>query len=205
MPSNNELLASIKASPQGVTLAELLTQHPNVARRTAQRQIAKFIDEGLVIAHGEGRARRYFGVDLPNNAPAQTNNPDVFPAFIPVSADSHDILNYINLPLEARKPVGYQRDFLNSYQPNKTWYLSDSLRRQLHKMGKTTDSQEPAGTYSRAILNRLLIDLSWASSHLEGNTYSRLDTRELIEHGRSAQGKAAIETQMILNHIDPAR
>jgi Fic family protein len=58
----------------------------------------------------------------------------------------------------------------------------------------------PAGTYSRAILNRLLIDLSWASSNLEGNTYSRLDTRELIEHGKAARGKAAIETQMILNH-----
>ena len=200
MPSNNELLASIKASPQGVTLAELLAQHPNVARRTAQRQIAKFIDEGLVIAHGEGRARRYFGVDVPLKADIQTNSRDAFPAFIPVSADSQDILNYINLPLEARKPVGYQLDFLHSYQPNKTWYLSESLRRQLHKMGKTTDSQKSAGTYSRAILNRLLIDLSWASSYLEGNTYSRLDTRELIEHGRSAQGKAAIETQMILNH-----
>jgi Fic family protein len=67
-------------------------------------------------------------------------------------------------------------------------------------MGKTADVDEPAGTYSRAILNRLLIDLSWASSHLEGNTYSRLDTRELIEHGKAARGKPAIETQMILNH-----
>lgn len=200
MPSNNELLASIKVSSQGVTLAELLTQHPNIARRTAQRQIAKFIDEGLVIARGEGRARRYFGVDALPNAGLQTNSRDAFPSFIPVSADSQDILSYINQPLEVRKPVGYQLELLNSYQPNKTWYLSESLRRQLHKMGRTTDSQQPVGTYSRAILNRLLIDLSWASSHLEGNTYSRLDTRELIEHGRSAQGKAAIETQMILNH-----
>ena len=200
MLSNTELLASIKASPQGITLTELLTQHPNVARRTAQRQIAKFIDEGQVIARGEARARRYFGVDALINVSAQTNNSDAFAAFIPLSADSQDILSYIDLPLEARKPVGYQVDFLDSYQPNKTWYLSETLRRQLHKMGKTTDSQEPAGTYSRAILNRLLIDLSWASSHLEGNTYSRLDTRELIEHGRSAHGKAAIETQMILNH-----
>jgi len=40
----------------------------------------------------------------------------------------------------------------------------------------------------------LLIDLSWASSYLEGNTYTRLDTRELIEHGRVAAGKDAIET-----------
>lgn len=49
-------------------------------------------------------------------------------------------------------------------------------------------------------MNRLLIDLSWASSQLEGNTYSRLDTLELIEHGKAAQGKAVLETQMILNH-----
>lgn len=66
-------------------------------------------------------------------------------------------------------------------------------------MGKTTESDEPAGTYSRAILNRLLIDLSWGSSHLEGNTYSLLDTRELIDHGKAARGKSTLETQMILN------
>lgn len=57
----------------------------------------------------------------------------------------------------------------------------------------------PAGTYSRAVLNRLLIDLSWASSHMEGNTYSRLDTLHLIEEGTAAQGKGRVETQMILN------
>ncbi|WP_218014664.1 hypothetical protein [Candidatus Regiella insecticola] len=67
-------------------------------------------------------------------------------------------------------------------------------------MGDTGQAQLPAGTYGREILNRLLIDLSWASSHLEGNTYSRLDTRQLIEQGMVSQGKAAIETQMILNH-----
>lgn len=174
--------------------------HPHVARRSAQRQLAEMVDNGQVIARGEGRGRRYFGASIPKKADAQASEGDVFPAHIPVSADSHDILAYINQAFEARKPVGYQRDFLDAYQPNKTRYLAESLRRQLHKMGKTTDRQAPAGTYSRAILNRLLIDLSWASSHLEGNTYSRLDTRELIEHGRLAQGKAAVETQMILNH-----
>ena len=46
----------------------------------------------------------------------------------------------------------------------------------------------------------LLIDLSWASSQLEGNTYTRLDTERLIEFGQAAAGKDALETQMILNH-----
>ena len=80
------------------------------------------------------------------------------------------------------------------------WYLPAPLRRQLHNMGHTAKAGAPAGTHSRAILNRLLMDLSWASSQLEGNTCSWLDTRALIEYGQAAQGKAASETQMILNH-----
>ncbi|MBB3013240.1 Fic family protein [Cupriavidus alkaliphilus] len=199
MSTAHALLESIRNASAGLMLAELLAQHPDVARRTAQRWISQWIDGGQVTAIGEGRARRYLGANTPEVA-ASLPERDRFPDYIPLSADSRDIAAYIDRPPEARKPVGYQRDFLDAYRPNVTRYLSESLRRQLHKMGKTAQPDAPAGTYSRAILNRLLIDLSWASSHLEGNTYSRLDTRELIEHGKAAQGKAAIETQMILNH-----
>lgn len=65
-----------------------------------------------------------------------------------------------------------------------------------------TKAQQPAGTYARQILSRLLIDLSWNSSRLEGNTYSLLDTRRLIEFGQEAQGRGRLEAQMILNHKD---
>ncbi|SEJ84032.1 Fic family protein [Pseudomonas sp. NFACC07-1] len=200
MPSTTDILNSIQASRNGVSLSELLTRHPEIARRTAQRILANLIESSQITAQGEGRARRYFATEHRADTHALNTDTDAFPTFIPLSADSRDILAYINQPTEARKPVGYQRDFLDAYRPNETWYLSESLRRQLHRMGKTADATEPAGTYSRAVLNRLLIDLSWASSHLEGNTYSRLDTRQLIEQGKAAQGKAAIETQMILNH-----
>ena len=164
-----------------------------------QRWLGQWAEQGRILAQGEARARRYF--------PARTSTlaesippMDSFPISIPLSADSLDVLAYVNQPLVARKPVGYQRDFLDAYQPNVSWYLPAPLRRQLLLMGNTAHAHAPAGTYSRAILNRLLIDLSWASSQLEGNTYSRLDTRALIEHGQAAEGKAAMETQMILNH-----
>lgn len=199
MPTTkDELHKSIQFAANGLTLTDLLSLHPTLARRTTQRHIAGLLDEGRITAEGEGRARRYFAKTLDHNTAPQAT--DRFPAFIPLSADSLDILAYIDQPMEARIPVGYQRELLDAYQPNKDSYLSESLRRQLHKIGKTTAQQQPVGTYSRAILNRLLIDLSWASSHLEGNTYSRLDTLELIEHGKAAPGKAALETQMILNH-----
>ena len=200
MSSAADLFSSIQKAPGGLRLSALLTEYPTLPRRSAQRLIAQLLESGCITAQGQARARRYLPVHPKaiNNAKAAA--PDAFPSFIPLSSDSQDVLAYINRPLEARKPVGYQRDFLDAYEPNKTWYLSATLRRQLHKMGRTAAVDEAAGTYSRAILNRLLIDLSWASSHLEGNTYSRLDTRELIEHGKAAKGKAAIETQMILNH-----
>ncbi len=203
MTSAVDLLTSIEASASGLTIGDLLDRHPDIARRTAQRWISQLLADGRLSAVGETRARRYLvikTVKTIKTTAATTFLEDTFPAYIPLSVDSHDILTYINQPLEARKPVGYQREFLDAYQPNQTWYLSESLRRQLRKMGKTDQADSPAGTYSRAMMNRLLIDLSWASSHLEGNTYSRLDTRELIEHGKVAQGKASIETQMILNH-----
>lgn len=198
----DELQRTIDASPAGLTLAELLAAlNPGQARRTVQRLISQMISARRIGARGEGRARRYFPLPAGEiGTEAADALADQFPDFIPLSADSKDILAYIDQPPEARKPVGYQRDFLESYLPNKTWYLSEPLRRQLHRIGQTPQTAAAAGTYSRAILNRLLIDLSWASSHLEGNTYSRLDTRELIVHGKAAVGKAAIETQMILNH-----
>lgn len=66
--------------------------------------------------------------------------------------------------------------------------------------GRRVNVDYTAGTYIRQILDRLLIDLSWASSRLEGNTYSILETERLIAYGEAAPGKTPFETQMILNH-----
>lgn len=206
----SDLLNSLRQAPDGLSLAQLLALHPDVPRRTAQRWLAELVIAGCAKPEGQARARRYVAINAATVASTSVDAGKLvqqlpesyltFPAFIPISADSRDILHYVDQPVGMRKPVGYQAEFLESYRPNDTWYLSASLRRQLHLMGRTSQVHEAAGTYSRAILNRLLIDLSWASSHLEGNTYSRLDTLELIEHGTIAKGKATLETQMILNH-----
>ena len=197
MPSVNELLQTIEQSDQKLSLKSILEIHPTLARRTAQRWLKHLAEDSKIAVEGHGPSRVYSA--FARKVVADVAH-DHYPSYIPLSADSRDILSYIDQPLEARRPVGYDRSFLEEYEPNKTFYLAEPLRHQLYKMGDTQQTQLPVGTYGRAILNRLLIDLSWASSNLEGNTYSRLDTRELIEHGNIASGKATIETQMILNH-----
>jgi len=119
---------------------------------------------------------------------------------IPVSTEGSDIRAYVSQPRHQRSPVGYQLPFLERYHPNHTFYLPQGLREQLHALGRSPADHTPAGTFAKDILNRLLVYLSWASSHLEGNTYSRLDTERLIEYGQAAEGKDALETQVILNH-----
>ena len=120
--------------------------------------------------------------------------------YVPTSTEGEEIKVYVRQPIQGRRPVGYNIEFLEAYRPNGTWYLPGKLREQLHIVGRSPADQAPAGTFARDILNRLLIDLSWASSRLEGNTYNRLDTERLIRFGEAAEGKDAIETQMILNH-----
>ncbi len=52
----------------------------------------------------------------------------------------------------------------------------------------------------RKELERLIIELSWKSSKIEGNTYTLLDTEKLILENKEAPGHDRKEAQMILNH-----
>lgn len=99
-----------------------------------------------------------------------------------------------------RIPVGYDRQFLQSYQPNRTFYLTGKERKFLSELGRPPGETHPDRTFTQKIYHRLLIDLSWNSSRLEGNTYSLLETERLLNFQEEAEGKNAKEAQMILNH-----
>lgn len=170
-------------------------------RKAIRRVLTTLVERGLLEAKGAARARVY----VPTNAAVtETSSPEggLTKPFkdIPLSQESETLLKYVSQSLQARTPVGYNQDFLRSYEPNRIFYLTHTQRAELLKTGTVESKVSPAGTYARNILNRLLIDLSWNSSRLEGNTYSLLETKRLIELGENAVGKDASEAQMILNH-----
>lgn len=82
---DDALLESIRNASAGSMLAELLAQHPDVARRTAQRWISQWIDGGQITVIGKGRARRYFLAKTTEVA-ATAPERDRFPGYIPLSA-----------------------------------------------------------------------------------------------------------------------
>ncbi|MCB1113331.1 MAG: Fic family protein [Chlamydiia bacterium] len=160
---------------------------------TVRRRLNILIDEGKVFSQGKGRALRY------QLAKSLRDEPEKEEQIVLLSSSSQNILSEVAQPIQSRTPIGYNRKFLDEYRPNVTSYLSEVEKNELAELGKT-DGERPAGTYAREIFNRILIDLSWNSSRLEGNTYSLLETERLLEFSEAAEGKDLKETQMVLNH-----
>jgi Fic family protein len=159
---------------QDIAIKARLSARQPSDRRMIQRALQKLIKQKQIGVHGQARSRHYsLALMAPSHRPLGTGSP---------------------------KAIRYNPDFLMSYEPNQTYYLELNLQQELFNTGYIDKKIAPAGTYARTILNRLLIDLSWNSSRLEGNTYSLLETQRLIELGENAEGKTALEAQMILNH-----
>lgn len=172
-------------------------------RRTLQRRLKHLVEKKEIVKKGSGPSTRYRipvvhdvsaieQITLKTEAEAEL--------YVPLSIEGEKLKEAVSLPVQQRQSVGYNQDFINLYQPNKTYYLPKKVRQHLFEIGHSMSEVSPAGTYALQIFNRLLIDLTWNSSRLEGNTYSLLETVCLIEKGESAEGKEAFETQMILNH-----
>ncbi len=177
----------------------------SLTRRTLNRRLTQLITQRRVERRGRGKSSIYVAtlLALSQSRPAarEFESPDGG-IEIPLSRAARDQLDYVSRPVAMRTRVTYERGLLDDYVPNRTSYLSNTLKAKLHRIGKPIDVRRSAGTFARDILARLLIDLSWASSRLEGNTYTRLDTQRLIDYGQEAVGKDAKETRMILNHKD---
>jgi len=202
-----EIEAVVGRHPNGIGVQGIARElDAGLPRRTLQYRLGRLVDIGRLVKEGRGPSTSYrlprslnVGVRAREAAPAAHMGVEAVPD------DLRRLRNalrqqYLSQPATQRAPVGYRREFLDNYLPNVSAYLSAEERMRLRGMGQLAQTSEPAGTHARRILDRMLIDLSWNSSRLEGNTYSLLDTKRLIESGDPADGRDIRETQMILNH-----
>ena len=194
----------VAAHPEGVRVSAIRDGLPyELPPRMLQRRLALLVDQKRLIAEGRAAGRRYrvpVAVAGEGGSVAAGATEARGEVYVPLSPEAEIVKQAIRAPIQRRQPVGYQRAFLDDYRPNVTDYLPAETRQRLLDAGRPPDGERPAGTYARTIYNRLLIDLSWNSSRLEGNTYSLLETERLLELGEAAEGKDAREAQMILNH-----
>lgn len=191
------IINSLRDAQEPVSLHYLLLKLNNAyPERTLRRWLAELIANGEVEKVGQKRGTKYRVLDT-------LTKPIAEKAYF--SSESSRIIERVRRPLYERMPTAYVDKLFNSYSPQTTRYIPTHTGRQLLLAGKRSKIEDPAGTYAHQIFNRLLIDLSYNSSRLEGNTYSLLDTEKLVLEGTSAAGKLDEEKIMILNHKEAIR
>ena len=149
---------------------------PDASSPTIWRALKRLVDENKLEVFGRGRATGYS------------------------LAGAAVVRAHLAEPYNRRKPASYSKDLIDRYVPGRSFYVGTTDRQRLRDAGTPTLQPLPAGTYAQRVLERLLVDLSWASSRMEGNTYSILETERLIRFGEEASGRDRREAVMILNH-----
>lgn len=199
--NEGDVRKALENKPLGLTLKALRAAVPgdSASNQTVLRLLRKMESAGQLRFEGNTRARRYVLAESVERRASLDDAVGVAQG-VALSPESGEVLRLLEPPVSARPPVSYRRQFLDDYVPGVTQYLPTALRAHLASRGRTAEERQPAGTYARKVLERFLLDLSWNSSRLEGNTYSLLDTERLLASGARVEGKSATEAQMLINH-----
>ena len=161
---------------------KLLESKSEVSLVTVKRELTELKSLNLLALSGAGRSIVYSistkGRIYSNlNAHEYCNiEPD---KRIGLKSYNFDLFNHINEDIF----LDFEIDELNK--------ATEIYKNNIKSISNTLEEKE---------LERFIIELSWKSSKIEGNTYTLLDTEKLISKGIEAEGHNKLEASMILNH-----
>ncbi|MEK7576661.1 MAG: Fic family protein [Patescibacteria group bacterium] len=164
--------------------AELINLGEDISLVTVKRVLAKMVTEGFLVSVGSGRGTSYH-VSAVGRIFAEVDAHE----YCSIEPDKRYGLSRYNFGLLLALPSDIFTD-------NELKILNDA----------TAEFEQRTKNSPHAIqkkeLERLIIELSWKSSKIEGNTYTLLDTEKLILENKEAPGHDKKEARMILNHKD---
>lgn len=114
---------------------------------------------------------------------------------LPINA--HD---YLQIETDKRVANTQYNFSLFTEFPNEIFTAEDIKELNLVTEKFKNKSKGVSKTIEQKELERFVIELSWKSSRIEGNTYTLLDTELLLKEGIKAKGHSDDEAIMILNH-----
>ena len=162
--------------------AEMARVGTEVSLVTVKRMLSEMVKLGALAVTGSGRAVRY-QVTIQGR----------------ILTDI-DAKKYCAVEPDKRYGAsGYNFDLFDG--------LSDDIfdEEELKRLDDSTKeyndrAADVSATLQKKELERLVVELAWKSSRIEGNTYTLLDTEKLILENKEAPGHGKDEARMILNH-----
>lgn len=177
------LLSHDRSQSSGIH-AMLAESSENVSLVTVKRAVVDMVNSGLLRTTGAGRSTAYVITvkgRLLTNIDAK--------AYCAIDPDERVGQSSYNFELFSSVP----EELFDEPELDKL----NAATATYHQRTNTTSP-----VIQKKELERLVIELSWKSSKIEGNTYTLLDTEKLILENKAAPGHSKAETQMILNHKD---
>lgn len=163
---------------------ELIKSGEELSLITVKRALSKMADRGILKISGLGRSTSY-KISILGRCLAQVDAH----RYCSIEPDKRYGLNHYNFDLLNSLPV-------EIFTAEELKNLDDATAEYKQR---TKDLPQ---AIQKKELERLIIELSWKSSKIEGNTYTLLDTERLILKQEQASGRSKEEAQMILNHKD---
>ncbi|MBN1162793.1 Fic family protein [Patescibacteria group bacterium] len=177
------ILEFLKVSaPKSAT--EIENYLKGVSRATVNRDLELLLDENKIYKEGKGKNTEYF-----ISKGYTYTKPYSIDYFYKNPAERDINPNYNQNITEELESI----EIFSDEEVIRLEALTQKYRSNVKRLGTDVLKRE---------LERVIIELSWMSSKIEGNTYSLIETELLIEKNKVAEGKTKAETQMILNHKD---
>lgn len=155
----------------------------DASERTVKRELSELVEVKMLATSGAGRSVTYRVTTVGR-------------LFLPIDGATYAIPEPEDRPATMS---AYQFDLWKNV-PARLFgadtYIQFNL---LTKQYRDSISQQSIDVRKRE-MERFVIELSWKSSKIEGNTYTLLDTERLIKDGVPSTTNSKEETQMILNH-----
>lgn len=174
-----------RGSLQSSTVHEiLLKRKEDVSLVTVKRTLSDMVARGMLIMSGSGRSSSYQVSILGR-----------------IYADI-DARTYCAIEPDRRYGLKRYNQDLFAGIPDTIFSLLELKKLEDATVEYTRRTTDVPPAIEKRELERLVIELSWKSSKIEGNTYTLLDTEKLILENKEAPGHTHSEAQMILNHKD---
>lgn len=162
-------------------LDEIKSVIGDVSKITINRDLDKLIKAGFAIRKGRSTASVY----------------DISKHYNLIK--SIDVEEYFKVDTDKRKAAerfdfgvfSFLRNIFTQEEKNYLKKINKRYKENIKNISEPIRKRE---------FERLMIELSWKSSQIEGNTYTLLETESLILENKEAMGRKKEEAIMILNH-----
>ena len=151
---------------------------------TLKRALARLIDREYLVSTGKGKGTKYL----------------ISPAFELIK--EIDVEEYYEKEIDEREIKNTFNFDLITEVLDKVNLFTDIELATLNRLQREYEAKVKELSEAEFLkeMERLAVDLSWKSSQIEGNTYSLLETEQLLKEKQTAAGKTKEEAIMLLNH-----